>query len=164
MGIPPVRVEFSPEGTGWAHCKLSIGDAIYEATGVSDTTDPLGDLLRAALVIVTGAPRAELSFDGEPVETRWVLERNWMEDRQWATGFRVRLLTFEDIYAHAPESAGIEVFNARCDAADFARAVLAGAERLIQPKNDSWLTGPSLNYDGSECRTAVRALRSALNG
>jgi hypothetical protein len=60
---------------GWASFELTSGDsAPYRAT-VGDSTDVFRILLRSArLVLETGAHR-EFSFDNEPGEIRWTLER-----------------------------------------------------------------------------------------
>ena len=110
------------------------------------------------------APRAQLSFDGEPVETRWLLERSWRIRHEVKKGFRVRLLTFPDFYARAREDDGVEQFCAECSATTFASAVLAEANRLLLPENDSWLTVSGMSWTESDTRAAVRALDRALNG
>ncbi len=153
-----VRIAFVPYSVGWAVCELTVDGASHRMAAVSDTTDALGDLVRAALMIATGASRATASFDAEPVETRWVLETAWVEDERWENGFRIRLLEFEDIHCEQPETQGDLVFSTLTDADAFARAVLAEAERLMQPKNTSWLTGDNAPL----LTSATRALRAAL--
>lgn len=157
-----VRIVFTPKSTGWASCELSIGGASHRIPSVGYTTDPLGDLVRAALMIVTGAPKATLSFDDEPVETRWVLETGWWSDRNWIDAFRVSLLEFRDIYACEPDDKGVPVFVAQCNAMEFARAILAEAQRLLLPGNESWMTEPEFAFDGSKTPVAVKALQAAL--
>ena len=154
-----VRMTFTPYSVGWAVCELTLDGASHRMPAVSDTTDPLGDLVRAALMISTGASRATLSFDAEPVETRWIIETAWVEDEQWGSGFRVRLLEFEDIYREQPDAAGDLVFSSRSDADAFCRAVLVEAERLMEPENASWLTGDTAPH----ITVAVRALKAALS-
>ncbi len=158
----PVRIAFSPRPAGWAACELSIGDVRHCMLSVSDTSDPVGDLVRAALLIATGASKATASFDAEPVETRWILETGWWSDLDWIDAFRVRLLEFEDFYRCEPDEKGVSVFTARCDATEFVRAVLAEAERLLEPDNKSWMTEAGLSFDGTKTRVAVKALQAAL--
>ena len=158
----PVRIAFTPRPSGWAACELSVGGVSHRMPGISDTTDPLGDLVRAALMIRTGAPKATLSFDDEPMETRWILETGWWSGVDWIDAFRVRLLTFASLYDPQPDEQGILVFTAQCDATEFVRAVLVEAERLLEPDNKSWMTESGLAFDGSKTRVAVKALQAAL--
>ena len=157
-----VRIAFTPKSTGWATCELSVGDISHRLPSVSDTCDPVGDLVRAALMIATGAMKATASFDAEPVETRWILEAGWWSDLNWIDALRIRLLEFEDFYRSDPDSEGVSVFTAQCEAAEFVRAVLAEAERLLEPDNKSWMTEAGLSFDGTKTRVAVKALQAAL--
>ncbi|HKP77753.1 MAG TPA: hypothetical protein VJU34_01360, partial [Phenylobacterium sp.] len=72
-----VAVTFDLRTHGWATCLLKIGNAELLMDGISYTTDVLGDLVRAALMIASGGQQAACSFDREPAEWRLLLSRQW---------------------------------------------------------------------------------------
>ena len=147
-----VSINFDSINTGWAHITLRAGGQSYVFSGASYTTDALGDLVRAALMIATGAYSTRFSFDSEPMEWRVILTS--LFDQCIATGsISIDILTFADISAHAPDDAGNRQFRADCPALDFARAALACA-RAIEADYE-WATYPFPE-------TAVRALEAAL--
>lgn len=63
--------DFELDEHGWASLKVSIGERTFQIPAFGDTTDGLGDLVRAALQVVTGATHVGVVFDGEP--RRWGL-------------------------------------------------------------------------------------------
>lgn len=89
---------------------------------ISDTTDALGDLVRAAVQIAAGGGDAVARFDREPAELRVLFQRRW-EGAPQQPVFRVRLLEFPDIYADAPDDAGVQRDSVECDPMAFAAAV-----------------------------------------
>jgi hypothetical protein len=100
--------------------------------GVSDTTDALGDILRAGLALATGADRTTFSFDGEPNEWRWFFET-----------FRLRILGFASIFACELPERGALLFEAECNPENFARAALAVGQSVfsrhgIEGYNEHW--------------------------
>ncbi len=126
-----VKVDFALQGAGWADCRLEIGLSVLEMKGVSYCTDALGDLVRVAALIAAGHHAGTLSFDGEPREWRWILERHWSDDLKGVEpGLRIRIFGFPDIYRHAPESEGHLEFEAVCGPDSFALAVERMAESL----------------------------------
>lgn len=132
MSLPeqPITVEFDLGQHGWGSCSLWIGDHSFVMASVSDTTDALGDLLRAALQIAVGGRRASCSFDREPHEWRLLLQRNWdhAADRDV---FTVNVREFESIYAEQPDEAGLEAFTVQCDPEAFVMAIQNAAERVL---------------------------------
>lgn len=142
-----VLVDFSITGYGSADCNLHIGDKKFTLQGLSYTTDALGDLLRMALEIATGAVTATARFDHEPMESRL-----WAHNLGGRSGLFLKVLRFSDIYGNEPDHAGDIVFAAECGAADFANAVVIAAKRV-------WETyGP--NYKWSDNPFPMRALRA----
>jgi hypothetical protein len=71
------EVEFSYElgGTGWSHARLAFGDRSTEMIA-SYMTDALRDLLEAVLSLRTGATSAQVSWEEEPGEFRWLFVRD----------------------------------------------------------------------------------------
>ena len=53
---------------GWSSFQLTVGDSVVDIGPFGYCTDALGDLVRAALMLVTSDYRVEVSFDGEPRE------------------------------------------------------------------------------------------------
>lgn len=66
---PDPEFEFSVHGLGWHGLVVRVGDAMFEAGG-SDVGDGLDSLIRAGLMLASGAHRAEVVFNGEPTLTR----------------------------------------------------------------------------------------------
>jgi hypothetical protein len=146
-----VLIDFKFRGAGWADIELRIRDQQFVSGGISYTTDALGDLLRAALMIATGAWSASVSFDGEPHESRLVLGGVWDRDR-WRKGFFVRVIEFDDIYKKRPDESGIVSFDAECTEREFAIAVLETGRRI--------LAGGVENYAWGDTPFPMRALRA----
>src|SRR6476469_1808307 len=61
-----VRFQYLLDHHGWATLGVEIGDQAFEFKDFGNTTDGLGDLVRAALQIATGDSYAGVIFDGEP--------------------------------------------------------------------------------------------------
>jgi hypothetical protein len=151
-----IFIDLRLTGSGWAELELRSGHQSFTVDGVSYTTDALGDLLRAALMIATGAWSASVSFDGEPRESRLIAGNFW-DAASRRRRFCVRVLEFADIASKQPDEEGVPVFEAECEARDFAAAVRDAARRL-------WEVGA----DGYRWRDipfplrALRALETAL--
>jgi len=64
-----VRLDYVVDGYGWYSVDLRVG-AQQGGFGGSFLTDAMGDLLRAALLLLAGADRAELMCNAEPGLTR----------------------------------------------------------------------------------------------
>jgi hypothetical protein len=127
-----VSIEFKFAGAGWADLILKIGQETFVLEGFSYTTDALGDLLRMALMIATGAWTARASFDREPIEWRLIAGNVWDDKpKRWREGFWLRVLEFPDIYKRDRDEAGYVAFEATCEPQSFAKAVADCARRYI---------------------------------
>lgn len=60
-----VAFQYEVDGYGWYAVTIRVGDKTGE-TGGSYLSDPMGDLLRAALMLLAGAESAEVTILGEP--------------------------------------------------------------------------------------------------
>ncbi|MBS0275572.1 MAG: hypothetical protein JSR55_14590 [Proteobacteria bacterium] len=123
-----VSIDFQITGPGWGDILLSVGAKSFRMSGVSYTTDVLGDLLRMALMIATGAWTARTSFDREPPEWRFIAEHVW-NHKEGTKRFLLRVLEFPDSYRKQPDEVGDFAFEVECDSSGFAQAVYECAER-----------------------------------
>jgi hypothetical protein len=155
---PDVTIDLRPTGEGWLDIDFRIGNARITLGGESDTTDIVGDLLRAALMLATGAWTARASFDGQPVERRLIAGAVWDEEtkswRDGGDGFYVRIFEFPNIYSRLPDEKGSILFDAPCAQRDFVMAVLQGCKRFMVEHG-------RFGSNESPLR-AVRALETAL--
>jgi hypothetical protein len=141
-------------GYGWADLEFRIGEKAFVTSGVSHTTDALGDLLRSAVMIATGSDRANIHLDREPAE--WRIQLTSMLDIATGLGpMQLRILEFESVYRERPDTEGSEVFMASCGALEFGSAVLKMA-------NDIAGGYENLGWDHPFPVAAVHALESAL--
>jgi hypothetical protein len=109
-------------GTGWASAFIDSGGGPVEF-GASYFTDALGDLLNAVRKMLL-ADTSSCSWNHEPTEYRWKLSRI-------GSRLQVRVLEFEDIYDRAPDSEGMTLIEATCDALLFASEVERAARQLL---------------------------------
>lgn len=123
--ITALELEYNLLEHGWANFHLrccgkevSVGDFSY-------TTDALGDLVRAAISILGGARQITIRLDGEPIETRLIL------DQANQTDINLRILSFDDIYRPVPEEAGALIFEANINRLAFARAIQNAAHHVL---------------------------------
>jgi hypothetical protein len=63
--------DFALDEHGWASLNISVGERAFQIPAFGNTTDGLGDLVRAALQVVTGETHVGVVFDEEP--QRWGL-------------------------------------------------------------------------------------------
>jgi hypothetical protein len=149
----PVILDFRIAGPGWADLEFKVGDRGFVAGSVSHTTDALGDLLRSAIMVATGAASARACFDREPLE--WRLLLNSLLDENTGLGpVQIRVLEFDDFYRARPDAEGHEVFIADCGALEFAFAILAMAEKVE----------PSFEQFALKSQSFPSAARQALRG
>jgi hypothetical protein len=66
----PTQIDYLLVG-GLATLRIRCGERAFTLSDFGSDTDGLGDLIRAALVIVTGSQTADIILDGEP--QRWGL-------------------------------------------------------------------------------------------
>lgn len=116
-----VEFSFEIKGSGWACCRIQIGEA--EAfTTASFMSDAPSLLIEATTGVLDGLPTTRALFAEEPGGYLWILEQR--EKCQ----VRVRILELPGWLA--PDAEGKEIFSADCRLRTFAGAVLAGFQRL----------------------------------
>ena len=109
---PTPEFRFSVEGLGWHGLTIRVGDAEHEAGG-SDIGGNLDDLIRAGLMLASGAYRAEVVFNAEPMLTRLEFETLYRTDD--LPPFRpVVLRVLEQNHDSAPSTIELETI---CDSA-----------------------------------------------
>jgi hypothetical protein len=118
-----VKLRYDLMGTGWAECTLEI-DGVGVTVTASYLSDALDELCRAVVSVLAGDREATASFDEEPGEYRWRLERVGAER------VRVRILEFEELWSQAPDRAGKLVFEAECRLRTLGGALLSELQRL----------------------------------
>lgn len=121
----PIEIDYRLDGIGWASCTVRAGDARCELTA-SYLSDALGDLVRAANAMATGAPRALAEFLEEPGLYSWSLERAGsagemsLTVREGAAPSRDR-----------PDPEGALLLSCNSTVLDFARAVERAATAVL---------------------------------
>ena len=80
---------------------------------VSYLSDALGDMANAALRLLHGDREATFSFEDEPGEHHWLLNRGE------ADSLHIRVLWFEDTFNHRRLERGVDVFACDCAVLDF---------------------------------------------
>jgi hypothetical protein len=124
---------------GWSNFKLTVGDIAVDIGPFGYCTDALGDLVRAALMLVTSDYRVEVSFDGKPREWRLIIDEGWKPE------LRLRILSFGDcISVKRPETEGQLLIESHVTADDFARAVQIVAQGIWDTYgaagyNEAWI-------------------------
>ena len=148
-----VRIGYQLGKNGWSSFELSVGPTSVVVGPFGYTTDALGDLVRAALMIATSGLRAEVSLNAEPMEWR-LIAGGYAAKSGWID-FGVRVLTFPDALGPPlAEAEGHKVFEAQCSAKGFVDAVLTAAESI-------WDQYAIEGYDrlwGGPCGFPLRAL------
>lgn len=120
----PISLHYELVGTGWSECRLTIGDKSVQVTA-SYLSDALESLCTAVLAIANGKEREHATFDEEPGEYRWLLER------QDADNVRIRILQFEDLWSRRlPDESGETIFDAVCTVTELVQAVVSALEYL----------------------------------
>lgn len=139
--LPPLEIDFEIEAdaVGRAHLHIRAGEAAHTILSISDATDALGDLIRAALQVVTGASFASATFEGEPTQNALsFLSQTLGHDtdslRLNRIG-RLRVMVYADDRALVAGD-GREAFQGACTVKDFAHAVLRTAESTRDPFSD----------------------------
>jgi hypothetical protein len=119
-----LSVDFRLAGAGWADCTVHSGEQRAELTA-SYLSDALGNLILAAVAVLSGAHCISIGFDEEPGEYRWSLERAGNED------LVVKVLEFPELWGNKPNSQGSLLFECSCHPLEFAQAVQAAATRVL---------------------------------
>jgi hypothetical protein len=69
-----VAITYELTGHGWSECMIRVDERTVTVTA-SYLSDALGSLSDAVLAVLLGSRTAKASFDEEPGEYRWVLDR-----------------------------------------------------------------------------------------
>lgn len=142
------------DDAGWGDLDVTQGATHCKIEGFSYTTDALGDLVRAALLLATGQHTATVHFDGEPMEWRLIVGPHWRDSR-WQSS-KLRILIFDNIYKEAAEADGKSVLEIECDSNAFVKAVAAMTERVL---SDVGETDYEQHWGMAFPMAALRALR-----
>lgn len=134
-------------------CRLQVDEDVCEID-FSDTTDAIGDLVRAAAHIAMGEGFANVFFEREP--GMWIWELMFGLDSR-TPGLEVSV--FDDQTTDVDGRPAL-IFRARCDKDEFGRAILAEVDRLtneLEPKAYEAL------FQQVIPRRSMAALRAALD-
>jgi hypothetical protein len=155
-----LALDYRLTGTGWAECTVSFGELSYVGSA-SYLTDALGNLVRAAVAVLSGFSALSFSFQLEPGEVRWVLASPRLNELD------LSIFEFPDIYAALPESNGKEVLRARLVPETFAVAVYEAACRVLSVEGESgyfkkWVEHPFPSHQVEELRGLLKGLGHAV--
>lgn len=134
-----LALNFRLTGSGWAAGDIRAGVESTPFTA-SYLSDALGNLVAAAADLQEGAAAARFSFDEEPGEYRWLLERE-------GDSLIVQILAFDELWGHKPDQAGRLLFRAQVKPLDFCLAVKQVADQLLELHGldgyfDRWVEAP----------------------
>ncbi|MFC3998093.1 hypothetical protein ACFOVU_19340 [Nocardiopsis sediminis] len=122
----------------------TVGDAAADAAFVADRpTDAITDILHGLCGLYGPLPGERFFFRSEPVEFRWVLDRQ-------GTDVDISIYLFPDVHGGVgtPDSAGLLVWRSRQARGRFVHAVLDTTEAVLdgegaRPEPAGRRTGPS---------------------
>jgi hypothetical protein len=118
-----VEFRFALTGVGWAEGRLSDGSQHVRLTA-SYLTDALGDLLAAVESLLSGAPHAAATWEAEPAQFRWLVDR--------AGGGVGRDVHVRVVPARSTAYRdGEPIFETVCSLEDLARAVASEADAVL---------------------------------
>jgi hypothetical protein len=160
----PLTMHFSLTGAGWAILDLQCAGRSYRIDSFGNMTDGLGDVVRAALALITGADYAQVIFDCEPQIWGLALEPRLADGpcRHVRVTIREGGTSQSDLPVLRWPSA--PTFEATVGADDFARAAHAAASRLRENFDDvayraTW--GHPGSFEGFPLR-GLAAIEAAL--
>ncbi len=125
-----LSIEFSLTDLGWADIAVRCKGASCELTA-SYLSDALGDLVLSAVAVMTTFRRLSFSFEEEPGEYRWVITSPRINE------IEVAILSFPDRWSDKPDGDGRLLFKARCLPEDYAAAVLAAAQNVLESDGEA---------------------------
>ena len=120
-----LAIDFRLAGAGGADCTVKSEAQQTELTA-SYLSDALGNLLVAAVAVLSGAHAISIGFDEEPGEYRWSLQRVDNES------LSVKVLEFQELWGNKPDSQGSLLFEHLCHPLEFAQAVQAAASKVLE--------------------------------
>jgi len=120
-----LTISYRLVGTGWSECTVDDGRS-HCTLKASYLSDALGNLVMAASAAMAGFTRLSFKFEEEPGESRWVIYSPQPND--------LNLEVFESkaLSTGKPDAEGRSIFQTRCLPIEFAKAVHAAAEQVLQ--------------------------------
>ncbi|GHO56789.1 hypothetical protein KSB_52640 [Ktedonobacter robiniae] len=112
MSLPPVWLDCTVTGRGWAEASLSDGTNEWTITA-SYLSDGLSDLLKTVISLVEGAQEGICRWQEEPGEYRWLFSR---QEEQ----IEIRILWFKETFSHRLNDAGRCELVLTCSLREFA--------------------------------------------
>jgi hypothetical protein len=110
-------------GRGWI--EAGITDGVSQLSMVpSYLSDGPADLADAVIILLQGAQHATCSWQDEPGQYRWLLERQGDE-------LEIKILRFEETFSRKLDEQGERLFSTRCTLARFAVQVHGQLQRLL---------------------------------
>ncbi len=125
-----LAINYRLTGTGWSECHISCGEQSCTTTA-SYLSDALGNLVRAAVALLSGFSAVTFSFEEEPGEYRWVVRSPRLNE------IDLVILEFPDLYGSKPDDEGKELFRVRCTPETFAQAVYEAASRVLAQEGEA---------------------------
>lgn len=119
-----LSIEYRLLKSGWAECTVRVGSASQELTA-SYLSDALGNLVLAATAMLAGMHSVATSFDEEPGEYRWVIER------VDGTDISLQVLEFGDLWGNKPNAEGKVLIQTTCHPLVFGEAVHKAASAVL---------------------------------
>jgi hypothetical protein len=113
-----MELTYDLRDTGWACASISDGSRRRDLFA-SYISDALGDMAKAAAMLLNGSRDESFCFQDEPGEHRFVLSRG---DADLLT---IRVLWFERCFSGRADRFGEEVFRCQCAILDFVGQVFA---------------------------------------
>ena len=94
-----IAINYRLTGPGWSECVISC-DGQSCITTASYLSDALGNLVRAAVALLSGFSAVTFSFEEEPGEYRWVIRSPRLNEIDLA------VLELPDLYRGQPDHEG----------------------------------------------------------
>ena len=150
----PVTFHLDMDDSTFGVCRLQVDDKVCEID-FSDTTDAIGDLVRAAVQIAMGEGFGDVFFEREPGLWIWELFTSPLH-------FQASMLEVSVFDGENADASGRPtlIFRAECERDEFCLALLAEVDRL------TGVLAPSAYealFQQVVPRRAIEALRAALS-
>jgi hypothetical protein len=125
---------------GWASVRIAEGDAQLEFT-CSRLSDALGDLAKAAAMLLGGSREESCALQDEPGEYRFLFSRGESD------ALTIRVLWFEESFSGRADPFGKEVFRCNCVVLDFVGQLFASLHRILLARGVEGYQKTWRNYD-----------------
>lgn len=120
----PLNITYRVIGVGWAECTVDDGESTCTVTA-SYLSDALGNLVLAALALLSRFSRLTFSFDEEPGEYRWVISSPRLNEVE------IQILSLNELWGDKPDSEGRLLFRTVCTPETFGNSVHAAAACVL---------------------------------